>query len=115
MGLFDGLFGKSQASMLQLRMSCFNIGTIAATPNAVALCEALGIAPIEFVKKHASGDFGVIDPEQRERNQRAISDARYPAVSAYPVGSSVVYVVTRQGDSTTVMTATDYVFYANGR
>ena len=106
MGFLDALFGKSDASMLQLRMSCFNIGTIAATPNAVALCEALGIPPLDFVQRHAAGDFGVIDPDQRDRNQRAISDARYPAVSAYPVGSSVVYVVTKQGESTTVMTAT---------
>lgn len=115
MGWFSKLFGGSEPAMLQLRMSCFNIGAISATPNAASLCEALGIAPLDFVQRHASGDFGVIDPEQRDRNQHAIQDARYCAVSAYPVGASVIYVVTQQGKSTTVMTANDYVFYAQGR
>jgi hypothetical protein len=115
MSWLDRLFGTTGSALLQLQMSCFNIGKITATPSAAALCEALGITPLDFVQRHASGDFGVIDPGQRERNQRAISDSRYQPVSTYPVGSSVIYVVTKQGESTTVMTSNDYVFYAQGR
>lgn len=109
------LFGKKRSEILTLRMSCFNIGTISVTQSALSLCDALGVRPIDFVERHAAGDFGLIDQHQRERNHLAISDARLDALSAYLVGSSVIYVVTQQGTSTTVMSANDYVFYANGR
>jgi hypothetical protein len=115
MSWLDKLFGATSSTLLQLQMSCFNMGKITATPNATALCEALGVFPLDLVQRHASGDFGVIDAQQREYNQRAMSDARYHAISAYPLGSAVLYVVTKQGESTTVMTANDYVFYAQGR
>jgi hypothetical protein len=115
MGIWGSIFGKSNSELLQLRMSCFNIGTITATPNAVALCEALGVTSMDFVKRHASGDFGMIDYAQREINNKAMNNPRYDAVSAYAIGSYIIYVVTKQGISTTVMHSTDYHFYSIGR
>jgi hypothetical protein len=110
-----GFFNKGRSELLTFRMSCFNIGNISVTPSALTLCESLGISPKDFVQRHASGDFGLIDQQQRERNQMAIQDARLDAVSTYSVGTSVIYVVTQQGVATTVMSAQDYLFYAQGR
>ena len=109
------LFGSKPSGQITFRLSTCHIGTITATPDAIALCESLGLRPMDFVERHAMGEWGDIDPDQRARNQMAMTDTRIDSISAYVVGGSVIYVVSQQlRGVTTVMDSRSYVFLARG-
>ena len=64
-------------------MELFNLGHITATPGAFAALQECGLIPIPFLARHACGDFGVVDEEDRGRNLEAIRGHQGRILSAY--------------------------------
>ena len=50
----------------------FDLGHIVATPGALEALNSSDQNPAVFVKRHASGDWGEIDQEDRESNEQAL-------------------------------------------
>lgn len=50
----------------------FPLGDFLATPDALAALEASGQTPVDFIVRHATGDWGEVCPEDGRLNDEAI-------------------------------------------
>ena len=50
----------------------FSLGRIVATPGALAALEKVGKAPIDYLQRHARGDWGTVCDEDKEANAGAL-------------------------------------------
>jgi hypothetical protein len=85
----------------------FQLGQVVATANAMEVLEQQEMA--ELIRKHVTGDFGVLDKHDIDMNKRAIKNNDDRVFSAYMVRGNKVYVITEWDRSvTTVLLAEDY-------
>ena len=52
----------------------FSLGQLLATPGALKALEESGQSPAFFLEKHASGDWGEVDDEDKRANDQALVD-----------------------------------------
>jgi hypothetical protein len=52
----------------------FSLGRIVATPGALQALHAAGQSADEFLARHATGDWGELDDEDRQANEEALID-----------------------------------------
>ena len=50
----------------------FSLGRVVATPGALAALEKVGQAPIEYIARHARGDWGELCEEDKTANAEAL-------------------------------------------
>ncbi len=51
----------------------FSLGRVVATPGALAALEKVGQAPIEYIARHAKGDWGELCEEDKTANAEALT------------------------------------------
>jgi len=86
----------------------FPLGYTTATPHALDLLHAHSTSPATLLNRHAAGDWGQIDPEDRGLNERALLDGDR-VLSVYQVGTACVWVITEADRSaTTLLLPEDY-------
>jgi len=56
----------------QGRGPLFPLGMILATPGAIGACERASTTPLEYIARHAAGDWGDMDPEDLAANNHAL-------------------------------------------
>lgn len=92
----------------------FPLGRVVMTHGFVTSCDSLDHASTvasELIGMHASGDFGILEEDDRQVNLQGLhSDHKDRVFSAYLIqGDTKVYVITEQDRSaTTVFLATEY-------
>ncbi len=87
------------------RRVTFQLGHVLATPGALDLLERHGVEAITLLVRHAAGDWGTIDPEDRGLNEQALrTGARI--FSVYQVGQETVWVITNAADDEDIRDAT---------
>lgn len=86
----------------------FELGEIVGTPAALQLLESNGKSPSEFLNRHITGDWGELDADDVEVNERALTNGGR-LLSSYKVGESTVWVITEADRSvTTLLLPSDY-------
>ncbi len=55
-------------------MAQFPIGQLVATPGALDALETAGQSPMEFLKLHVEGNWGTVDSEDWQANDRAVKE-----------------------------------------
>ena len=87
----------------------FPLGQIVATPGALAALEEAGKDPQEYLRRHAQGDWGDLDPYDVQANQQALEDGSR-LLSAYQVTDTLtVWLITEWDRSvTTVLLPSEY-------
>ncbi len=86
----------------------FPLGYTTATPRALALLHDTGMSLATLLDRHAIGDWGQIDPEDRGLNERALCDGDR-VFSVYDIGPGRVWVITEADrSSTTLLLPEDY-------
>jgi hypothetical protein len=85
----------------------FNLGQIVTTRTIADSLEPEKVA--SMIRKHATGDFGILGNEDIEMNREAIKSNEDRILSAYLVDGVKVYVITEWDRSyTTVLFADEY-------
>lgn len=79
----------------------FPLGHIVATPGALETLEASNENALGFVKRHASGDWGEIDEEDREANEQALMHGARLLSSYLTARKEKVWVITEADRSST--------------
>jgi hypothetical protein len=77
--------------------SKFSLGTLVATPGALAAIREAGHSPTDFLVRHAKGDWGEVDGHDRKQNQIALREG----------GRLLSCYQTRKGESLWVITEAD--------
>jgi len=95
--------------MIATRKNQFSLGTVVATPAALATLERAQESASTFLDRHTSGDFGDVDDDDRQSNLDAIeNDERI--MSVYPLkNGEVIWIITEADRSSScVLTPEDY-------
>jgi hypothetical protein len=78
----------------------FSPGRLVATPAALTLLGGCGKAPIEYLDRHLSGDWGDLDAHDRRENERAIREG-FRIFSAYDTPVGKIWIITEGNRSST--------------
>lgn len=78
------------------------LGRIVATPGALEVLSEAGEDPLVYLTRHASGDWGDLDEDDRRENERSLRHG-WRILSSYPVGGKVVWVITEADRSVTTI------------
>jgi hypothetical protein len=52
----------------------FSLGQVVATPGAITIMERCGIQPGDLLRRHVTGDWGTVHPEDEGINDQALRD-----------------------------------------
>jgi len=81
----------------------FPLGTICCTPAALLKLMRFGLHGWQLVERHATGDFGDLDEEDKASNRAAIQDGGR-VFSSYEIAPRIkVYVITEADRSATTL------------
>jgi hypothetical protein len=99
----------SEALNMDSGVQKFPLGQIVATPGALAVLEAAGRTPMEFLMRHARGDWGELDEHDRLANEQALDHGGRLLSSYYIVGERRLWILT-EGDrsATTLLLPSEY-------
>lgn len=83
-----------------------HLGRVLITPGAAAVCSRDTVARLTL--RHMCGDWGELDAEDREQNERALINGDR-VLSSYPLSTGVVWVITEADRSaTTILLPEEY-------
>ena len=92
----------------------FSLGQIVATPGALEILEESGQTPQFFLEKHVHGDWGEVDEEDKQLNDKSLVDGSR-ILSAYKtlMGDRLWLITEAVGDdgrrsSTTILLPSEY-------
>lgn len=87
----------------------FPLGQLLTTPAALSALQAAGLTPLPLLARHAAGDWGDLDPEDKQLNERALRDGGR-LFSAYRFGAGPKVWVITEADraATTVLLPEEY-------
>jgi len=92
----------------------FNLGQVVATPGALEALEESGQTPQFFLEKHASGDWGSLDEQDKQANDQALVDGSR-LLSAYrTLKGERIWIITEavgddgQRSSSTILRPSEY-------
>lgn len=82
----------------------FSLGSLYATPGALALLEANGTDPLAFLIRHVCGDWGDLDEHDRAENELSVREG-FRILSSYnlPDGERVWLLTEADISVTTIM------------
>ena len=84
------------------------LGRIVATPEAWKVLLEAGENPLQYLARHASGDWGYVDEYDRRENQLSL-EYGWRIVSSYPVGGQTIWIITEADRSvTTILLPEEY-------
>lgn len=81
----------------------FPLGAVVATPGAMEALQAACQQPIEFIRRHAAGDWGDMADEDKVENEFSV-DKELRIFSAYRLNTTVkIWVITEADRSATTL------------
>jgi hypothetical protein len=84
------------------------LGRIVATPGALEVLTEAGEDPLGYLARHASGDWGDLDEDDRRENERSLKHG-WRILSSYRVGEKAIWVITEPDRSvTTILLPEEY-------
>ena len=84
----------------------FSLGQVVATRGALSLMEERGINPLLLLARHARGDWGDLDDEDKRANDQALVDGTR-LFSACAFGDARLWVITEWDRSVTTILLPD--------
>jgi hypothetical protein len=83
-----------------VRKQRFELGQVVATPRSLEVLGELEVSPSELLERHASGDWGVVPPQDARENELSVREG-FRIVSSYPLGDDgrKVWIITESDRS----------------
>ena len=89
-------------------MGLLPLGKVVATPGALKAITEAREDPLDYLARHATGDWGELCAFDRRQNEIALRDG-YRVLSSYPVGRECVWIITEADRSiTTILLPEEY-------
>ena len=91
-----------------------NLGQIVSTPAALQVIEASGQSPADFLRRHASKDWGDLDDEDKRLNDEALQDGSRILSAYHTSDGTKLWVITEAEDddghraATTILLPEEY-------
>ncbi len=85
----------------------FSLGMVVATQGVLRALEESGESPFEFLDRHASGDWGQLDEEDRAENELSLREG-FRLLSAYQMRTGQkLWIITEADRSVTTLLLPD--------
>ena len=86
----------------------FPLGQVVATPGALEILEETGTDTLGLLRRHISGDWGEVPPEDARENELSVREG-FRILSSYPVGKdgAKVWIITEADRSSTCLLLPD--------
>lgn len=85
----------------------FPMGQVVATPGALEALTEAQTAPSELLRRHSSGDWGEVPPEDARENSRSLKHG-WRVLSSYPLSTGAkVWVITEASREVTTLLLPD--------
>ena len=88
-------------------MSKFLLGQIVGTPGALEAIESAGQEPDFFLSKHAQGDWGTMDKDDKQLNEDALSNGDRIHSAYRTLKNESIWIITEADRSTTTLLLPD--------
>jgi hypothetical protein len=99
----------SEALCVEAGVQKFPLGQVAATPGAVATLEATVRTPMEFLMRHARGDWGELDEHDRLVNEEALAHGGRLLSSYIIAGEERIWIISEfDRSATTILLPSEY-------
>jgi len=87
----------------------FSLGQVVATPGSLIALSEAGQTPQEFVRRHQMGDWGDLDDEDRQENERSLKIG-CRLLSAYHLrdGTKIWIITEADRSATTLLLPSEY-------
>jgi hypothetical protein len=87
----------------------FSLGRLLLTPGAQAAMSAAEQSPLEFLSRHASGDWGEVDAHDQRENELSLQ-AGFRLLSAYRTRTDIKLWIITEADrsATTILLPSEY-------
>jgi hypothetical protein len=83
-------------------MAPLPLGRVIATPGALKLLSEIGVHPVGYLARHATGDWGELCAFDRRQNEIALRDG-LRVLSSYPVRRECIWIITEADRSVTTL------------
>jgi hypothetical protein len=81
----------------------FQLGSLVATPGALQALEQAGQSPMEFLQRHAAGDWGEVDAHDKAENEYSLQQG-FRLLSAYRLADGTkIWIITEADRSATTL------------
>ena len=84
------------------RKPLFDLGQLVATPGALAALEKTGQNAMDFLSRHARGDWGELPKEDKDENQLSLEKG-FRLLSSYRTSAGTIWVITEADRSHTTL------------
>jgi hypothetical protein len=89
--------------MVDVARPLFKLGQLCSTPGALEALQTAGQNAAEFLARHVSGDWGIVDSDDQQANNDAINDESR-ILSAYKLGTGTkIWIITEADRSVTTL------------
>jgi hypothetical protein len=87
----------------------FELGQVVSTPGALELLVGAGRSPVEFIARHAQGDWGDLDEHDRTVNEQALLHGGRLLSSYIVVGDQRLWIISEfDRSATTLLLPSEY-------
>ncbi len=98
----------SNKSTIDQNLPLFSLGQIVATPALLAHFAKHQINPLDYIKRHVTGDFGDLDEQDKAENLLSI-ERGFRIFSVYMIAGERVWIISEADRSaTTLLFASEY-------
>lgn len=85
------------------KKALFPLGQVVATPGALEALQKAGQEPVEFLRRHVSGDWGEVPPEDAQENELSLKQG-FRILSAYTLTTGVkIWIISEADRSVTTL------------
>ncbi|WP_417377484.1 hypothetical protein [Gimesia maris] len=97
-----------------MKSAKFPLGQVVATPDALEALESASQTPVEFLSRHASGDWGELDSEDKQANDDALTTGARLLSAYHTANNSKIWIITEAADengrreATTILLPSEY-------
>lgn len=97
------------AAMFEIDQPKFSLGQLVATPGVLAALATNGQSVLEFLERHRTGDWGVMDAQDKRANELSLKDGSR-IISAYRLKDTTkIWLITEADRSaTTILLPEEY-------
>lgn len=90
-----------------MKSPLFDLGRMVATPGALQALEEAGTSGSEFIRRHVTGDWGEVPPEDAAENDLSVKQG-FRILSAYTLSTGVkIWIITEADRSATTILLPD--------
>jgi hypothetical protein len=103
----NGQTMNQNGSKQEKKKALFLLGQVVATPGALEALEAAGQDPAELLRRHVTGDWGDVPPEDAQENELSVQQG-FRILSAYTLTTRVkIWIITEADRSATTLLLPD--------